>query len=234
MENPFVIAIDGPVAAGKGTVAPLLAQKLNGFHLYTGSMYRGLALYCIENNIDFRDSGKVGQILDNVNVDISDSSILLNGKDITERIKEQDVADVVPFVAANHVAREKMVKKQQEIAAKYLEKGKIVVAEGRDLGTKVFPDASFKIFLTARPDVRAKRRLEQLREMGEKNIEFNQILKETEERDRIDSSRKKDPLVSDPGKFGYFVLDNSDISENETVGIIIKKLKEEGLIDDNN
>lgn len=234
MKSPFVIAIDGPVAAGKGTIAPLLAKNLNGLHLYTGSMYRGFALYCIENGIDFKDPEKIRQELENVKVDIVDSSVFLNGKDITERIKEQDVANAVPFVGLNPEVREKMVKKQQEIASKYLEKGKIVVAEGRDVGTKVFPDAKFKIFLTARPKIRAKRRLEQLRQMGEKGIDFDQILKETEKRDKIDSSRAQDPLVSDPEKFGYFVLDNSDISEEETVKLILGKLREEGLIDDNN
>lgn len=223
MRKGFAIAIDGPVAAGKGTIAPRLAKKLNGFYLYTGAMYRCLALEAIRENVDLADKESLISLLPKINIKFKDNRVYLNDEDVTERIKEADVASVSSRVAVIGKVREDMVKKQREIAEKAMGEGKIVVAEGRDTGTIVFPKARLKVFLTAEVKIRAKRRLDQVRDQEEAKT-FEETLSEVKKRDDRDKERKVDPLISDPEKFGYFVLDNSNLSEEETLTAIIKKL----------
>jgi len=224
MSKGFVIAIDGPVAAGKGTISPILAKNLNGFYLYTGAMYRCLALLCIKRGIDTKNENAVVNILPEFKINISDNNVFLNGEDVTERIKEEDVAMASSDVAIVKKVREEMVLIQQEIANKLIEEGKIVIAEGRDTATRVFPNAKLKIFLTATPEVRTKRRLLQIEERGEK-AEFEQVLKDVKLRDEHDTNREIDPLVKNPQAFGYFVLNDSKMSEEETIKIIIKEVE---------
>lgn len=224
MSKGFVIAIDGPVAAGKGTISPLLAKNLNGFYLYTGAMYRCLALLCIKRGIDTKDENTVVTILPEFRINVSDNKVFLNGEDVTERIKEEDVAMASSDVAVIKKVREEMVSIQREIANKLIDEGKIVIAEGRDTATRVFPNAKLKIFLTATPEVRTKRRLLQIEERGEK-AEFENVLKDVKLRDEQDSDREIDPLVKDPRAFGYFVLNDSEMSEEETIKTIIKEVK---------
>lgn len=228
MSKGFVIAIDGPVAAGKGTISPLLAKNLNGFYLYTGAMYRCLALLCIKRGVDTKDEKAVVNILPEFRINVSDNKVFLNGEDVTQRIKEEDVAMVSSKVAVIKKVREEMVSIQREIANKLIDEGKIVIAEGRDTATRVFPNAKLKIFLTATPEVRAKRRLLQIEERGEK-AEFEEILKDVKLRDRQDSNREIDPLVKEPERFGYFVLDNSNMSEEETIAGIINEARRRNL-----
>ncbi len=224
MSKGFVIAIDGPVAAGKGTISPLLAKKLNGFYLYTGAMYRCLALLCIKRGIDTKDENTVVNILPEFRISFSDNKVFLNGEDVTQRIKEEDVAMASSKVAVIKKVREEMVSIQREIANKLIDEGKIVIAEGRDTATRVFPNAKLKIFLTATPEVRAKRRLLQIEERKEK-AEFENVLKDVKLRDEHDSDREIDPLVKTPQAFGYFVLNDSEMSEEETIKTIIKEVE---------
>lgn len=215
------IAIDGPVAAGKGTIATLLSRKLHGFNLNTGAMYRCVALYCLENNIPVQKAEKIIENLSNIHIDLEDSVVLLNNEDVTEKVKKREVSQLSSKVAAIGIVRAQMVKRQQEIGLKKMEKGMIVVAEGRDAATKIFPDARLKIFLTARPEVRAKRRFEQMGGENNHTITFEQILSDTNDRDTRDYERKVDPLVRNPEEYGYFVLDNSDLNETETVDAVL-------------
>lgn len=224
MSKGFVIAIDGPVAAGKGTISPLLAKNLNGFYLYTGAMYRCLALLCIKRGIDTKDENTVVNILPEFKINVSDNKVFLNGEDVTERIKAEDVAIAASKVAVVKKVREEMVSIQREIANKLIDEGKIVIAEGRDTATRVFPNAKLKIFLTATPEVRTKRRLLQIEERGEK-AKFENVLKDVELRDTQDSDREIDPLVKNPQAFGYFVLNDSEMSEEETIKTIIKEVE---------
>src|SRR6185312_4968576 len=122
----------------------------------------------------------------------------LNGEDVTERIKERDVTTAVPRVAAIREVREEMVKRQREIGLRMIEKGYIVLTEGRDAATKIFPDAKLKIYLTASPEERAKRRYEQMGGKNNSTITYEQILTDTKERDYKDTHRSVDPLVSEP------------------------------------
>lgn len=221
----FVIAIDGPTAAGKGTVAPLLAEKLGGFYLYTGAMYRCVALYCIENGISPKDTDLILLSLKKISIDLFDNRVLLNGQDVTERIQQENTAMVSSTISIIPDVRVEMVKRQQEIAQRYIEKGIVVVAEGRDTATRIFPDARLKVFLTASLQVRAKRRLAQIRKRGNKATTFEEVVRDIDLRDKQDSTRKTDPLVKNPKELGYFVLDSSELSQDQTIAAISSKIQ---------
>lgn len=226
----FAIAIDGPVAAGKGTVASLLAGKLHGFHLNTGAMYRCLALYCIENTVDVSDKKQVVDALSGIWFDLDHNKVELNGQNVTERIKERDVTTLVPKVAAIREVREEMVKRQREIGLKMIEKGYVVITEGRDAATKIFPDAKLKIFLTASPEERALRRYEQMGGKNNSTITYENILADTKDRDYKDTHRSVDPLVSEPEKYGYFVLDDTGLTEEKTLSLVMNELEKEQIV----
>src|SRR6185437_5223467 len=115
MKKGFVVAIDGPVASGKGTIAHKLAEKLHGFDLYTGAMYRSLALFCLENTIDMSHPDEVEKALSQFEIDLTDTQVILNGKDVTQRIKQNDAAKMSAHVSAYPFVRRAMVKRQQEI-----------------------------------------------------------------------------------------------------------------------
>ncbi|PIY93853.1 MAG: cytidylate kinase [Candidatus Levybacteria bacterium CG_4_10_14_0_8_um_filter_35_23] len=250
MKKGFIVAIDGPVAAGKGTIAPVLSEKLNGSYLYTGAMYRCLALLCIEKKIDVKNKEEVKNLLKEIGIRLNGKKVFLNGKDVSERIKERDVARAVPFVALIPEVREEMVNRQRKTAGEMIEDGQavapevydvgrslrsgpLIVAEGRDVGTTIFPNAELKVFLTASLEIRAKRRLKQLHEAGFTGLSLNKILKDVKRRDEQDSERKIDPLPSDPKALGYFVIDNSGLSEEATLNAIINEIKKRDLINDN-
>ncbi len=220
----FAIAIDGPVAAGKGTIAPLLAKNLSGFYLYTGAMYRCLALLAIKKNIDLSDKTSILGILPEVKVEFINDGVFLNGEDVTFDIKQQNVANASSRLAVIPEVRHHMVKLQQDIAKRAIEEGKIVVAEGRDTATRVFPEARLKVFLTATAEERAKRRLEQLRMMGVV-ADFETVLDGVKKRDETDTQRETDPLVKNPQEHGYFVLDNTNLTEAQTLEAIESQIK---------
>ncbi|HYK08554.1 MAG TPA: (d)CMP kinase [Candidatus Eisenbacteria bacterium] len=223
MQETHAIAIDGPVAAGKGTIASLLSKRLNGFHLNTGAMYRCLALYCLEHNVNTQNKQEVIEALSQTRFDLDNTSVSLNGVDVTERIRKHDVNQLVPKVAAIAEVRAEMVKRQREIGLKMIEKGFVVLIDARDAATKIFPDAKLKLFLTARPEVRAKRRYEQMGGKNNHTITFDQILADTNDRDYKDIHRSASPLVSNPKEYGYVVLDNSDMTEEETVAEVMQE-----------
>jgi len=229
MLEGFVIAIDGPVASGKGTVALALSESLRGFHIYTGGTYRAIALFCLENNIDVNNAPKVISVLKDINIDLQEESVYLNGRNVTEDIKKREVANASSPISVIKEVREAMVLFQQKIATREIAKGNIVIAEGRDTGTKVFPNADFKLYLTADPKVRAQRRMEQYAEKQEA-LDLETVLKEINERDERDMNREIDPLVRFPENNGYFILDNSNQSQELTIKDIMKELKRRGLI----
>lgn len=225
----FVIAIDGPVASGKGTIAPKLAEKIDGIYLYTGGTYRALALYCIQNHIDMSKENQIIEALPNVTINLKGETVLLNGVDVTENLKTPEVAKGSSVISVFGGVREAMIKVQQEVANREVEEGKIVIAEGRDTGTRVFPNAHLKIFLTAKPSVRAKRRLMQYKEKGI-DIGFEKVLQETIERDKRDSEREVDPLTKEPEKLGYVIIDSSNQAKEQTIGIIVETLKKSDIL----
>ncbi len=220
----FIIALDGPVASGKGTIAPRLAQALGGFYLPTGVMYRCVVLYSLRN-ASLTDRPKVIASLPEITIRIRNERVYLNEEDVTEEIKQNDISRKTSFVSGIPEVRAALIKQQREIGAEYVQKHMVVVAEGRDVGTVVFPDALLKIYLTASPEVRARRRLEQLQEQGERTITYDDVYQDTVARDTYDQDETK-ALVKNPEEQGYAIVDNSELSQDETVALILRLLKE--------
>lgn len=221
----IVIAIDGPVGVGKGTLAVVLAKQLGAEYLYTGSMYRALTLACLKNNIDIYSENEVFNLLKKVSIEIKltdlETRVFLEGKEISDEIFSQEIANKVPTVAAFPSVRKEMVLRQKQMA-----KNKSIVIEGRDSATDVAPNADLKIYLTADVAVRAKRRLKQLQKRG-LNIRLEDVLRQVQQRDKTDMGRKASPLriTSDA-----FVIDTTHLTVEETVKKVAEKLREKKLI----
>ena len=231
MKKGFIIAIDGPLASGKGTIAKKLARELHGVDLYTGAMYRCVALFCINSEVNLENAPDVIKQLDKIAVKYEEERILLNGTDVTEAIQESAIAEGASVVAVIPQVREELVRRQQEIGRAAVAQGKIVIVEGRDIGTVVFPDAALKIYLTATEAIRANRRLAQFHSLGE-TMSFEEVLRQIRLRDKRDMERKANPLARDPHAQGYFVLDNSDMNEEQTVDEIAAEVQRRKLLDD--
>lgn len=192
-EKRIAVAIDGPAAAGKSTVAKMIAEKLSYVYIDTGAMYRALTLKALRNNTDLEDGQAILDLLMTTVIELKQSEegqiVLLDGKDVTDEIRYQDVTTQVSHTAKHANVRSEMVKRQQQMA---LERG--VVMDGRDIGTHVLPDAEVKIFLVASVEERAKRRLEENLRKGIPS-DMETLKREIEERDRLDSSREASPLI---------------------------------------
>lgn len=227
MPHGFAIAIDGPVASGKGTIAQRLADDLHGLYLNTGGMFRSVALMCIDRGLDVTNPEHVISVLPDLQIQIIGKKLILNGKDVTERVTEPDTASGASVVAVFPYVRKVLLKRQQEIVREAIAKGTIVVAEGRDTGTAVFPDAALKVYLTAALEIRAKRRLLQ---HNEPDSSFEKMLTAVTERDARDTGRKASPLPSNPEAHGYIILDSSDMTEEETLEAIKRELRKRKLI----
>ena len=192
MDKKCVIAIDGPGASGKSTTSKALARKLKYIYIDTGAMYRACALCSLENSIDLKNIPKLIAMLDKINIRIlyseKGNKIFLNGKDISQRIREADITKLSSEIAKISVVRKKMVLLQREIG-----KNGGVIMDGRDIGTVVFPNADFKFFMIANKKTRALRRWKEAADKGE-NLSLKDIEKELIWRDSNDSLRKISPL----------------------------------------
>jgi len=226
MENKnFIIAIDGPVGSGKGTLATALAKKLNALYIYTGGMYRALALKCLRNNIDLENEGEVLKVLDDTEIKLGPTEyvtrVFLDGEDVSSEIFFLKVGQTVPIVAAHKEVRKEMVDRQKKL----IEEGTVII-EGRDIATDVSPNADIKIYLTADLETRAKRRQAQYQKKGI-NMSLEQIVKEVEERDNRDIQRDASPLtvVKDA-----IIVDTTNDTIEQTVEKVEEKLREKGLI----
>ncbi|OKH20033.1 bifunctional pantoate--beta-alanine ligase/(d)CMP kinase [[Limnothrix rosea] IAM M-220] len=191
-----IIAIDGPAGAGKSTVTRRVADELGLLFLDTGAMYRAIAWLVLENKLDPKDEIAVAELVSGATVELKPSedpekptTVLVNGHDVTTAIRTPTVTAQVSVVAAQAAVREALVKQQQNMG-----KQGGIVAEGRDIGTHVFPDAEVKIFLTATPAERARRRAKDLEAQGE-TVDLAKLETDITERDRLDSTRKIAPLV---------------------------------------
>ena len=224
------IAIDGPVGAGKGTLAVALAKKINALYVYTGAMYRELALACLREKIDINNEEEVLKILNKIYIELKNTDYgvraFLDGKEVSDEIFKPNISKMVPVVAAFPKVRKEMVLRQQEIAKHAIGKKESVVMEGRDIATDVLSDADIKIYLTADTKVRAQRRLKQLEERGIKTS-FDEVLKDLKERDNRDIRRSASPLrvVEDA-----VVIDTTNDTIDQTVNKVTEKLKEKNLI----
>ncbi len=193
MNCPLIITIDGPAGTGKSSAASELAQRLGFDMLDTGAMYRAVALLSIESAIDPHDECALAVAMDSAQISVDFSSrppaIRLNARDVHERIRDADVTRIVSLIASHHEVRTRLVQAQRDVASQH----ERLVTEGRDQGSVVFPDATVRIWLDARPEVRAHRRCEELRSRGEK-VDESRVLAEIIERDASDRGRAEGPL----------------------------------------
>ncbi len=189
----YNIAIDGPAGAGKSTIAKRLSKELGFVYVDTGAMYRALALYFIRAGIDAKEEEKICAALDRLQVDIAYGDegqiVLLNGEDVSAQIRGEAVGGVASAISVYKPVREKLLGLQRELAAR-----NDVVMDGRDIGSFVLPHADLKIYLSASPEVRARRRVLEMREKG-MELDFDHTRKEIEERDTRDMQREVAPLI---------------------------------------
>jgi cytidylate kinase len=192
VKKKLIVAIDGPAGAGKSTVAKRLAKELGYTYMDTGAMYRAFAWKVRQGGIDLEDEEKLRAALRRTNVELSDREgdlkVLVDGRDVTTEIRTPELSQWASKISALGPVRERMVELQRAMGARGG-----VVAEGRDIGTVVFPDADVKVFLTAGPEERAKRRFAELKEQG-KRVSLDETLQEMIERDRRDQERALAPL----------------------------------------
>ncbi|WP_456460179.1 (d)CMP kinase [Desulfurobacterium sp.] len=208
------ITIDGPAGAGKSTIAKILAKKLGFLHLDSGAVYRAIGVAAKKSGIDLDSEEAVSLFLKRISVEIKDDGrVFLNGLDLTEEIRKPEGG-----VLASKIARFPEVRKKVIEVLRKAAEGRKVVTDGRDAGTNIFPDAELKIFLTASPEERAKRRYEELKEKGF-NVTFEQVLKEVRERDYQDKNREVAPLTVPEGAY---VIDTT----GKTVEAVVREIEE--------
>ncbi len=231
--QPFNIAIDGPVAAGKGTVSKLLAERLGFLYVDTGAMYRAVALLTLRHQLDPQQEAGVVALLNDVELEVRKPApeekdgrlitiILINQstgerEDISWSIRTEEVSRIVPLVAQHPQVRQVLVKWQQQIAAQQQ-----VVMEGRDITYRVLPAANLKIFLTASIEERARRRWEQILAKGE-DVELEKVKEDLIKRDELDSNRATDPLKKVPDAWE---VDTTNLDIDEVVALIEERVVE--------
>ncbi|MFS8617065.1 MAG: (d)CMP kinase [Solitalea sp.] len=219
MPAPFIIAIDGYSSCGKSTLAREVARELGFTYVDSGAMYRAATFYFLEKNIDLEDSKAIGEALDEMLIELEsgegDTLVRLNGRDISEAIRQMPVSNLVSKVSAIPQVRRKMVGLQRKIG----EMGNIVM-DGRDIGTAVFPEATLKIFMTAHPRIRARRRYDELLARGQE-VSLEEVYRNLIKRDYEDTTRLQNPLVKADDAWE---LDNSHMTRREQLAWVLEKV----------
>ena len=212
----MVIAIDGPAGSGKSTTAKNVAEKLGFIHINTGAMYRGIALKCIQEDVNIEDTSQLNYLLTHTKLEFASEgklTLFMDGVDISAEITSVQVTDFVSQVSAISEVREKLVQYQRKMA-----EGLNVVLEGRDIGTVVFPNADHKYFLVADIHERAMRRKKEMEAKGEV-VSLEELTSEMEKRDRKDSTRRHSPLKKAEDAVE---IDTTGISIEEQVNRIVE------------
>jgi len=226
MKQDIIIAIDGYSSTGKSTLAKEIAKALNYIYIDTGAMYRAVTYYALKNNLisdKHFDKNQLIKDLDKIKINFKFNpekgfaEVYLNGENIEKQIRQMQVSNFVSEISAVPEVREKLVAQQRKIGE---QKG--IVMDGRDIGSVVFPDAELKIFMTASPEVRAERRYKELLEKGEK-ITFDEVLKNVQKRDKIDSERKASPLLKMPDAIE---INNSYLNREEQFEKVLNLAKD--------
>ncbi len=216
------VALDGPAGAGKSTIAKRAAKELDFIYVDTGALYRTIGYAAIKNGIEPVDSPEVDELLDKITVDLTfndngEQVVLLNGEDVSAFIRTPEVSMTASKISAIPNVRAYLLDLQRDMA-----KTHSVIMDGRDIGTVVLPDAEVKIFLTASPEARARRRYKELAEKG-MNVNYEDILKDVKTRDYNDSHRAAAPLK--PAE-GCTVVDTTELDFEQSVEKIISVIKE--------
>ena len=205
------VAIDGPGGTGKSTIAKAVAVRFGLEYIDTGAMYRALGLKALRNDVPAEDENAVKAMLADTVIDFAGGKTMLDGEDVSGLIRTNEIS-----MAASNISKLAIVRAKVDEVSRFLASTKDVVMEGRDIGSTVIPDAEVKIFMTAAPEVRAKRRYDQLREAG-KEADYDKIYNEIQQRDYQDSHREVSPLrQADDAVF----LDTSDMSIEENIDAV--------------
>lgn len=220
----FNIAIDGPAGAGKSTIAKKLAKKISFIYVDTGAMYRAMGYYFLQHGIQAEEEDKIKEACNDISVALAYEDgvqkVLLNGEDISGKIRQEEVGNMASATSGYGFVRAKLLSLQQDMAAQHN-----VIMDGRDIGTCVLPNAQLKIFLTASVEVRAKRRYDELVEKGE-SCNLTEIEKDISERDYRDMHREIAPLKAAEDAV---MLDSSNMNIDEVVEAIYGHAKKAGL-----
>ena len=207
----ITIAIDGPAGAGKSTIARDVARALGARFLDTGALYRAIALACLQRGVAAEDARAVADVARAARIELVGDRVVLDGTDVSQRIRDRDVTEVVSVVAQNAGVRAALLERQRSLA------GEIdLVAEGRDMGTVVFPHAELKVYLTASLEERARRRALQL---GVEGGDLKVLTEEIDRRDRADSAREESPLTRAEDAIE---IDTTELSPAEVVDRIVE------------
>lgn len=224
MTNAIQIAIDGPAAAGKSTIAKIVAEKLGYVYIDTGAMYRAITLKALNAGIDMGSNQEAGALLAQTEIDLipieGGQKVLLDGEDVSEAIRSQYVTKAVSEMAAHELVRKRMVELQQKLA-----EGRGVVMDGRDIGTHVLPFAALKVFMSATVEERARRRFEENKKRGIATP-LEELQAEIAQRDKMDSEREVAPLQQAQDAV---YLDTTSLSITEAAAAIMKLAEERSV-----
>lgn len=216
---PLIVAIDGPSGVGKTTTSKRVAHDLQLPHIDTGAMYRAIGLAAVRRGISVHDADALERLTAQTTIDFVPGEpphILLDGEDVTSHIRTPEISMAASHVSAVPAVRRALVRLQQELGRR---NGGVL--EGRDIGTKVFPETPHKFFLTARPEVRAQRRYKELVAKNQP-ADYDTVLAEAVQRDRQDSTRADSPLTFDES---YTVIDTSDLTMDEVIARIVDRVR---------
>lgn len=225
LNKKCIIAIDGGAGVGKTTVSKSLSKNLGIVYIDTGAMYRASALYFLINNIEITDENILKNI-DKINIDLrvngENNTVILNGEDVTDKIRTEEVSMAASIVSKNRNLRKKLVEEQRKIAGNVS-----VVIEGRDTTTVVFPNADLKLFLTSNINTRAKRRFDDLKDIEKMKTTVDIVKEDMIKRDVQDSTREDSPLTK---VVDAIEIDTTNNTVEDTTNVIINILKEKGML----
>ena len=216
MKDIFKVAIDGPSGAGKSTIAKAVAKNLGIDYVDTGAMYRAVGYKASSRGVSPEDREAVKRLMEDTDIVFADGDIILDGELINDKIRTPEISKAASLYSAIPEVREKLVEIQRKMGMR-----KSVIMDGRDIGTNVFRDAEYKIFLTASAKERAERRFEELTAKGQK-VDFNEVLRDIEKRDHDDMTRALNPLRKAEDAVE---IDTTGLSIDEVIERVLKEIK---------